>query len=194
MKKPLIFALRGAAGFSLTALLMIIGLAWAEMIRDGALHNRSGLALLFAIGIFLFSGTLGATVLFYGTDNWIRAALGSGLFFSVVLWLLFIVIMMARGVGPDGPTLDEAVTIVVIWAFGHATYAGIGACFKRLALAYPAMIAFGLPGLILGTLAMMTHYQGSLLWFFGMPVSGALFGFFVGRSEDQTRPTPLPPD
>ncbi len=197
MNKPLIFALRGAAGFGLMPWLMsICCMELLEVYSSGSdsIQARPGLFLSLLFGSFFLAGTLGATVLFFGTAHWLRAALGFGVFFIPVLGTLDVAVTMATEVDPNGLAFDEAVAIVVIWSLGPAVYAGFGAFFKQFVLALPAVLAFALPGLILGPLTLLSHYHGALPGFLGLPISGALFGFFVGRAEERLCATPPPPD
>ncbi len=217
MKKPLIFAIRGALGFSLTTFLLFRGNSW--LYRHDELDWEST-SMIFAY-IFL-AGLLGGTLLFFGGAHWKRAtvASGTGLFIAFFTFSVIQCIPLGAGTG----IIHKAIWIVVLgveWGIGHALFGGICGYSKHPALAKPGVIAFGLPALLFGVLAAITagkvHYD---IWYYyghlvhmpnggtfyerifedqlprvtafclclGLPLGGALFGRAVGRFEASVNP------
>ncbi len=185
MKKPLIFALRGAAGFGLPTL-FIYG-AVSLPLSTMAAQNRAGTVLLLSmLGCLFLAGMLAApVVLYYRTEHWVRASLGFVLFSVPASVALADAIWTAKNIGHGGGNSGEAISVVAIYGIGPAVYMGIGASFKRLDLALRASVAFAVPGLILASVLMLTQYHGTFLWTLAPPISGAWYGYFVGRAEER---------
>ncbi len=84
MNNPLTFALRGAAGFCLTELILAVAVSFeAEVLRHRGFPPLLGLTVVIVFP--LIGGALGAFALFYETSHWVRATVGFG---AAILFVL----------------------------------------------------------------------------------------------------------
>jgi hypothetical protein len=79
MKKPLIFAIRGAVGFGLTGAIMMYTLLGMLIDRVPGSDPPLWLAIIEPLGMTLLAGTVGAVALTFGIARWKRATVGFAL-------------------------------------------------------------------------------------------------------------------
>ncbi len=176
MKKPLSFAIRGAVGFGLAIFFKDVGYVMAAF----------GAAAI-SIGVYCLGFMSAAAVLFYGTSHWKRATLGFALTYVIITTAAK---QIAIEFLPSGNGVLSLAADLLFTLFIFAIIGGVGCCWKSVDLALPGAVAFALPTLFFGLFVRMAPpwvFDHSALIF-----SGALLGFFVGRSEARACPASAP--
>jgi hypothetical protein len=193
MKKPLIFAIRGAVGFSLAPAVILGTLAWALVDRLPGNEPPRLLAIGIPFAAFLFAGGLGAAILSFGTIHWKRAVVGFGL---ISIPAVFLVIAVA--VPECSSSINvcfQFCTLVLGWSLGFALFGGIGGLCLRRSLALPGVVYFGLPGACFSILAWKSSDMAALFLITApLAIGGAFLGSALGRLERDSAPMPPPPD
>jgi len=195
MKKPLVFALRGALGFGLTPVTGAVGMSILIVVIPFTGHQPpEWLSEAISMMVVLITFMIGATVFSYGVAHWKRAALGFGAV-SIPAMAVVIGSTAAANNSPGGGMLKFCVCILG-WGVGFALFGGIGGLCLHRKLGLSGAVFFGLPGACLAALGWEapTTVLLLLLTVPTLVIGGAFLGRELGRLEQNSRATPPQPD